>query len=82
MVTEHSRIDAELKIQKLEMRLLHLEEEQKQDHELIARLERELRETATKLNRAEIWGRSILWAGIAVGGLATQVSDIMAWVKK
>ena len=82
MVTEQSKIDAQLKIQRLEMRLIHLEEEQKSDHEHITMLERELREATAKLNRAEIWGRSIIWAGIAVGGLATQVGDIMAWVKK
>ncbi len=67
---------------RLEERINNMKErETKLEHDLDA-LKKELRSTNKKINTAESWGRAIIYSGIAIGGLLTQVQSIADWLKK
>ena len=65
----------------LELQMQDLQRRQEREIQDLRDLRSVMEATARRVHTAESWGRGVIWTTIALGGFATQFTEIVTWLK-
>jgi len=70
------------RILRLELQIVELTRDLEAECKLVKELREHINTTEKRINRAETFGRAVVWSTIAVGGFVTQFDWILEWLRE
>ena len=74
--------DEASRLYRLELQVTELQRQVSDERTELRDLRAVMDGTAKRINTAESWGRAVIWTTIALGGFATQFTEILTWLKR